>query len=233
MHDRFSGCDLVSHSIFYSECPKVGNVFARGNRRMRFLHRLQRRRLKAGPAGVPARTVGRHARRPAGAGCRSLGSASPIGSRSGRRLANAVRSRVGTRGTPGGTGETPHAASGVRTPPGSARTVAVVSRHPLPASRLALTPSRDQRPGRSTHTREKTSLWRVCPRAQRRLKRSHSPIFYNRTTAAITAMMMIIPATISQVRLFFLRLACCPTWNSLSRAARCASHRASCSCRVS
>jgi hypothetical protein len=110
---------------------------------MRFLHRLQRRRLTAGPAGVPARTVGRPARQPEGAGCRSRGSASPIGSRSGRRLANAGRSRVGTPGTPGGTGETPHEASGGKTPPGAARAVAVVSRRPLPASRLALTPSRD------------------------------------------------------------------------------------------
>ena len=60
--------------------------------------------------------------------------------------------------------------------------------------------------------RGKTSLWRVCPRAQRRWKRSRSPIFYNRTTAAITAMMMIITATISQVRLF---CRCLAGWSCL------------------
>ena len=56
---------------------------------------------------------------------------------------------------------------------------------------------------------------------------------YRRTIVAITAMMTIITATISHVRAFLLCLACCPVWKSLSRTARCASHRVSCSCRVS
>jgi hypothetical protein len=48
-----------------------------------------------------------------------------------------VRTRGGNRDTPGGAGEILHGASGVRTPPGSARTVDVVSRRPLGPFRLA------------------------------------------------------------------------------------------------
>src|SRR6266581_4652225 len=84
-------------------------------------------RLRAVPGVMPSHTEGRHAYRPAATDCRSLGSASPTVPRSGHRLASAVRSRVGTRGTLGGAGEIPPGASGVRIPAGSARTVDGVS----------------------------------------------------------------------------------------------------------
>ncbi len=87
-------------------------------------------RLRAVPGVMPSHTEGRHAYRPAATDCRSLGSASPSVPRSGHRLASAVRSRVGTRGTRGGAGEIPPGASGVRIPAGAARTVDGVSRRP-------------------------------------------------------------------------------------------------------
>jgi hypothetical protein len=79
---------------------------------------------------MPGHTGGRHAHRAGATGGRSLGSAWPIVSRSERRIASALRSHGGTRGTLGGIGETPPGASGVRTPPGSPRTAVVVALRP-------------------------------------------------------------------------------------------------------
>jgi hypothetical protein len=93
--------------------------------------------LRARPVVMPRHTVGRHAHRAVATGCRSLGSAWPTVSRSGRRIASAMRSRGGNRGTLGGIGETPPGASGVRPPPGAPRTVAVVARRPWCPFRLA------------------------------------------------------------------------------------------------
>jgi hypothetical protein len=97
-----------------------------------------RPRLRAGPVVRPRHTGGRHAHQAGATGCRSLGSAWPTVSRSGRRIASARRSRGGNRGTLGGIGGTPPGASGGRTPPGSPQTVAVVALRPWCPFRLAL-----------------------------------------------------------------------------------------------
>src|SRR6266705_3110366 len=55
--------------------------------------------LRAGAVVRPRHTGGRHAHRAVATGCRSLGSAWPTVSRSGRRIASALRSHGGNHGT--------------------------------------------------------------------------------------------------------------------------------------
>ena len=113
------------------------------------LHRMYKAALRTRPVVMPRHSVGRHAHRPAATGCRSPGSAWPTGPHSGHRPASAVRARVGTLGTRGGTGETPPGASGLRTPVDVPRMVAVVAHYPWCPFRLACSPC-GQQPTEST-----------------------------------------------------------------------------------
>src|SRR4029450_12974613 len=99
-----------------------------------------RPRLRAGRVVMPRHTGGRHAPRAGATGCRSLGSAWPTVSRSGRRIASGLRSHGGNHGTLASTGETPPGASGVWTPPGAPRMVAGFARRPWCPLHCTLSP---------------------------------------------------------------------------------------------
>jgi hypothetical protein len=93
-------CESVARAepTRHSRNTRRGGLFR--EKRLR-LFSVVHRRLRAVPGVMPSHTEGRHAYRLAATDCRNLGSASPTGPRSGHRLASAVRSRVGTRGTRG------------------------------------------------------------------------------------------------------------------------------------